>query len=682
MEDRELAWSRVDIGAAGDDGGASAAPGAGAAGDAAGPGPRADAGDGAARGTSSRAGHGDAARIVVIPRGDSEARSRDEAVRPSRFTARWRIVLWFLVLLGVVLGAVILMARSVLMSEVGDSANQEIEQEIGEFRRYAAEGRDPVTAEPFEDAARLFEVYLSRQLPADDQVILGVVGDQVLQIDRGADINAMHPSGEVLAPILADPAPSGILDDVPGGPVHWGRVALTDAPESDHLVVAVFTGGARGQVDHQMRIIAAVGGGGMLLALLISWLVAGQILRPIREVRQVAEQIQETDLTKRVPVHGDDDVADLSRTVNSMLDRVEAAYAGQRLFVDNAGHELRTPITVIRGQLELFDGADEEQRAVSRQLITTELDRMSRMVTELLTLAKADRDDFVRREPADVADMTLEIEQKAQSLGDRDWLVADVADDVAVVDPQRIVQAMLQFASNAVDHTAEGSRILIGSSVTGHGGDRRLRMWVTDDGPGIDPDEATTIFGRFARGAEGSDRNKGGAGLGLSIVRAITDAHGGHAWVRSAPGRGATFGIDVPAGRAPAGSGAGGEADADFALPDDGPDAAGPADSAGVPGAPADAATGRLPRAESAFPRHDGGNGGADAAGHAGAADAADEADLADGADAADAADAADRSAGSADAATAGAGRAGADDDWALPAPDLTGGRGKDGDDR
>lgn len=482
----------------------------------------------------------------------------DEPVVGSRFSARWRIVTWIMVLLGIVLFTIILTTRTIMLSEVEAGANAQVEQEVEEFRRFAVEGADPETGQPFESSTRLFEVFLSRQIPEADEVIAGIVGDQVLQIERGTGPDGMDPGGlagdgELLRAIRESDEPSGIFESDAYGRVHWGQVALTGGPDPDHLVVAAFTAAERAEVHHQVRVISGVAVGGLLLTLLIAWLVAGQILAPVREVRRVAARIQDTDLSRRVPVTGRDDIAELALTFNGMLDRLETSYATQRRFIDDAGHELRTPITVIRGQLELLEGASGEERERSINLATTELDRMSRIVSELLTLARAERSDFVVPGPVDVADLTLELESKAQALGDREWLVEEIAETTATVDGERVMQAMLQIASNAVDHTAEGSALRIGSRVTGSGADRLLRLWITDDGPGLSARDARHVFDRFSRGTGGgAKRNKGGAGLGLSIVKAIADAHRGSAWVTSKEGEGATFGLELPAGPAPA----------------------------------------------------------------------------------------------------------------------------------
>ena len=159
---------------------------------------------------------------------------------------------------------------------------------------------------------------------------------------------------------------------------------------------------------------------------------------------------------------GRDEIGALAETFNEMLDRIESAYTTQRQFVDDAGHELRTPITVVRGHLELLPD-DPEERAKTLALVDSELVRMGRIVSDLLMLAKAEQPDFVVGRSVDVAALVLDIESKVQALGDRRWLLMEVAEGHAVLDPERVTQAILQLASNAVAHTEDGSTIRLGS---------------------------------------------------------------------------------------------------------------------------------------------------------------------------------------------------------------------------
>lgn len=451
--------------------------------------------------------------------------------------------------------------RNALVSQVDQASDAEVVQEVEEFTAFVRDGRDPATAQPFATTERLLEVYLGSQYPGDDEMILGVTSQPesvVLQLDRQGDLDddAPYPrlaqDPEVLAALTDPDVVSGVLT-TPAGPLRWGRVDIVGASSEDpggSLVVAQFTQNRSERVDRVVQLIAGVSLGGLLLTAGIAWLVAGRILAPVTAVRRVAAQIGERELTGRVPVRGRDDVAALAVTFNAMLDRVEEAYRIQREFLDDAGHELRTPITVVRGHLEVM-GEDPVERAATLRLVGDELERMNRIVSDLLVLAKAERPDFVRSADVDVEELTLDIDAKAQALGDRRWVLAHVGEGSARVDAQRVTQAVLQLASNAVAHTSPGDEIQIGSKI-GDGPAPRASFWVADSGPGIREEDASRIFDRFAHASLPPGRAEGGrpgAGLGLAIVRAIAEAHGGTAWVKSRYGHGATFGLDLPRAR-------------------------------------------------------------------------------------------------------------------------------------
>ena len=146
---------------------------------------------------------------------------------------------------------------------------------------------------------------------------------------------------------------------------------------------------------------------------------SGRLLAPLRTLRETADEINDTDLSRRLPETGNDDITALTRTFNRMLDRLEAAFVGQRQFLDDAGHELKTPLTVLRGHLELLDVGSPEEIAETRELLLDEVDRMSRLVGELILLAKSDRPDFVTLRPVDLTGLTVDTLAKARGLGDR-----------------------------------------------------------------------------------------------------------------------------------------------------------------------------------------------------------------------------------------------------------------------
>lgn len=474
-------------------------------------------------------------------------------LRDSPASLRWRIVFWMTAVVFITLTSVVVITRSVLLSDVTDAANAAVEQEIGEFRRFADEGTDPTTAEPFDSPQRLIEVYLSRQIPDDNEAIVGIFSGQLIQVDF-SQLSGPHPepltyNEPLIHEVLGATAHAGVFDDPVRGKAYWGRVAFETAPGTTdgHFIVTYFTEPGEAAVKEQVRILSLVGAGGVLASVLIAWLIAGQVIAPIRRVSRVAAKISNSDLTRRVPVEGNDEIAQLASTFNDMLDRLEMAYNDQRQFVDDAGHELRTPITVVRGQLELLETSPPEERARSIALATTELDRMARMVNDLLTLAVADSGEFLRSAPTDVTELTIDIEDKARTINDRVMLV-DAAEGTVVLDEQRVTEAILELYGNALRYS-EGP-VAISSDFQGTGAKRVFRIWVRDNGPGIEKDAQEALFSRFSRGKQADSQNPNrpkGAGLGLSIVKVIGDAHGGRAYVESTVGLGSIFGLEIPA---------------------------------------------------------------------------------------------------------------------------------------
>ncbi|MGL5864462.1 MAG: sensor histidine kinase [Dermatophilaceae bacterium] len=474
--------------------------------------------------------------------------------RGSRVPARWRVVAWLVLVTALTILVVGLVVRSALHSHVDRMANAEVAQEVDEFRIFAQAASDPESGQLYASTSDLLRTFLAGQYPGDEEMLLGFTGgdeQRVLQLDRAGDIDDAAPypgfaADTTLVGVIRDPGAVSGVAQTRVGEMRWARVEVDGDVASDPgaaLVIASFTDDRHERADDVVRMLAWVGAVCLVLTAGIAWLVAGQILRPVAQVRRVAERITENDLTRRVPVEGRDDVAALATTFNSMLDRIEAAYRTQRQFVDDAGHELRTPIAVIRGHLELV-GDDPRERVETIRLVQDELDRMGRMVSDLLLLAKAEQPDFVQRTRTDLADFTMDLDAKVHALGDRRWVLEHVADGTAPLDPQRVTQAVLQLADNAIQHTESGDVIRVGSRVV----DGVVRWWVADCGPGVAAEDAEVIFGRFAHGHR-DQRNPGGregAGLGLSIVRAIADAHGGSVWVASRLGEGATFGIDLP----------------------------------------------------------------------------------------------------------------------------------------
>lgn len=314
---------------------------------------------------------------------------------------------------------------------------------------------------------------------------------------------------------------------------------------------------ARDTTDQQDRIVASihtfvfVSLGALVIAGLIGSLFAGHLLRPLNRLREATEIVSHDDLSQRVHERGGaDDVAQLARTFNLMLERLDDGAREQQRFIDDVGHELRTPLTILQGHLELMSDDNPDDVAETKALLLDELARMQRLVDDLLLLANAQRPEFVRRQELDVARFTDEVMEKVRVLAPRNWQVDESTAVRLDADPHRLTQALVQLAANAVKYTNDGATIAVGSrvepGVSGKtdAGSEVLALWVRDTGTGIPPEDQERIFERFGRVETG--RGENGAGLGLAIVTAIAEAHSGRVIVKSAPGYGSTFTLLIP----------------------------------------------------------------------------------------------------------------------------------------
>jgi signal transduction histidine kinase len=239
-----------------------------------------------------------------------------------------------------------------------------------------------------------------------------------------------------------------------------------------------------------------------------------------------------------------DEVSLLADSFDHMLDRLEAAFKRQREFVSDASHELRTPLTVLRGQIELLarGGVDVTQREETTQTLLRELDRMNRLVDDMLMLARAEAGEMVEPRAVDLGDFLEDLERDLPLFGDRDYRVQGTRNGTLSADPDRLSQVFRNLVRNAVGHTKRGDRITV-STTTSNG---RIRFAVSDSGPGIPERQLERIFDRFYRTDAGRDRDRGGSGLGLPIARAIVEAHGGSIKADRSPEGGAAITFELP----------------------------------------------------------------------------------------------------------------------------------------
>ncbi len=339
--------------------------------------------------------------------------------------------------------------------------------------------------------------------------------------------------------------------------------------------VTIGVGESEASVAHAQRGVArAFILAGLLTlagALLASLAIGARFSRPLRRMATVAAQVDAGDLHPRIHdvEREGQEVRVLADAFNHMLDRLTDAFAGQRAFVADASHELRTPLTVIRGQLEVLaaqqEPPGEEVRRVER-LVQAELARVTRLVDDLLVLAKAEQTQFLRLEPIELESFVEELWGGTTLLAPRRFELGEVPAGTLLADPDRLAQALRNLLANAIAHTVpEGGLVRLDverSGEQGHGprpvrpdverpegrgqGGEWVRFVVHDDGPGIPAEQRERVFDRFHRTDAARDRASGGTGLGLAIVRAIAEAHGGRVAASESFAGGARVELELP----------------------------------------------------------------------------------------------------------------------------------------
>ncbi len=298
-----------------------------------------------------------------------------------------------------------------------------------------------------------------------------------------------------------------------------------------------------------LLMVAGVFPLGLLLAGGGGWLLAHRALKPVDRMTDAARRISAEHLTERLEETGAQDELDrLAKTLNEMLGRLDTAFSQIRQFSADASHELQTPLTILKGELEVAlrspRNAEEYQRTLKSAL--EEIDRIAHLVEGLLLLARADAGVLrMDRQPVDLAQLIEEIYGQTKVLADNQTITLRLEHVEPVTiqgDYDRLRRLLLNLVDNGIKYTRPGGRVTL--SVQRDGG--RASLQVSDTGIGLSGEEQDRIFQRFYRGAEARTHGQSGAGLGLCIARSIAEAHGGRIEVESTTGQGSTFTVLLP----------------------------------------------------------------------------------------------------------------------------------------
>jgi two-component system sensor histidine kinase BaeS len=260
----------------------------------------------------------------------------------------------------------------------------------------------------------------------------------------------------------------------------------------------------------------------------------------VRRIAAATRALAADERHEPLPTSGSDELASLAQAFNEMAEQLQASRDAERAFLLSVSHELKTPLTAIRGYAEgLADGAFDADEAAAT--IALEAGRLERLVRDLLDLARMNRHEFaVRHEAVDLAEVARATVARHEAQG-RDFgvaLTAEGAEAWVEADHDRVVQVASNLVENALRATPAGGAVTVRVEPG--------RLLVADTGPGIGADDVPRAFERFYLYDKASRDRQVGSGLGLAIVQQLASAMGGRAWVETAPGRGATFGVELP----------------------------------------------------------------------------------------------------------------------------------------
>ena len=286
----------------------------------------------------------------------------------------------------------------------------------------------------------------------------------------------------------------------------------------------------------------------LLISLTVGWYVAGIVLKPIKHISFAAREISATDLSKRIDLRGpSDELRDLADTFDEMLARLDKAFRNQREFLEEAAHELRNPLAVMRANLEVVSADPDstiEDYVAASEVASRASDRMGKLVDDLLLYAHHERPDL-QRVNLDLTELVINTVEDFQAEAKSSEVLLEIECDSnleVVGDHSALRRAFANILSNSIRVSEKGKHIYVKA-----GSDKEM-VWISvkDEGPGLDPEDSKKVFDRFWKADGVSAREAGRSGLGLAIVKTIVETHGGRSTVRSTKGEGSTFTIWLP----------------------------------------------------------------------------------------------------------------------------------------
>ena len=399
----------------------------------------------------------------------------------------------------------------------------------------------PASGETGSLASRAERWLAQQSAPPGGVLAVRVARDRVLATSGVLDLGDLPEVGSLLTSQRA------VMEvvETPGGDVRVLAMPL----EGDNGYIGTFIAAARrSAVDDTLAALArGIGWGGagvLVIAGALGLLMVRAALRPLGEIAESAATIERTgDLSRRVSGEmTDDEVGRLGRTFDAMLERLQRSFSRQQTFLSDAAHEIRTPLTVARGQLEWLQGSIDgghEKKALDAAV--EEIDRVDRSVEDLLLLARLDEGATLATEPVEVDLVMSEVALRASMVSGRGVTTSGGEGIRVRADAQRLTQVLENLVGNALKHAGKDADVALRARAESHS----VIIEVSDTGRGIPPDELERVFDRHYRVRRGGD-DVPGSGLGLAIAKSLTEAMGGTIQVTSTVGEGSTFTLQLP----------------------------------------------------------------------------------------------------------------------------------------
>lgn len=322
--------------------------------------------------------------------------------------------------------------------------------------------------------------------------------------------------------------------------------------QDGEIVAAVQLGYPLSRIDDPLNVLVkalfVIAPAAIFAAAALGYMLAGRALQPVSRITSLASEIDGDDLHERLNLDlPHDEIGRLASTFDSMLGRIDQAFQRQKQFTGDAAHELRTPLALMRSQIDLAvsQGETPEDFRDALNALDGDVGRMTALVGTLLSLARADAGELhLNRDTFDLADVAEDVVEQLQPIAEENGLTltTQFAPTQVEADADMLIQVLVNLLDNAIKNTPTGGTITVETRID-HG---RALLIVRDTGIGIPAEHLDRIFDRFYRVDTGRARSRGGSGLGLAICQSIAHAHGGEIAATSAPGAGSTFTLAIP----------------------------------------------------------------------------------------------------------------------------------------